>query len=172
MVRFTPGIPWGLEIACGRHNLRRPKTHIQSYLRVDAMRRGTMIFLITALQSERPGLLRGHAVLNTTTFPANHPTSGKPASPGSTPPPEEMPAMRTPLVFRTLTLVALLASPLVSRTSAAKPLSLASLFTNHAVLQRDLPVPVWGKRRAGYQSRRSIRRPGKTTTAERLAIGW
>jgi sialate O-acetylesterase len=53
--------------------------------------------------------------------------------------------MTMQLVFRTLVLVALCSGSL----SAAEPLSLASLFTNHAVLQRDMPVPVWGKAEPG-----------------------
>ncbi len=32
---------------------------------------------------------------------------------------------------------------------AAAPLKLASLFTDHAVLQRDMPVPVWGDAEPG-----------------------
>ena len=41
----------------------------------------------------------------------------------------------------TLVVFTLLSAPL----SAAEKLSLGSLFTDHAVLQREMAVPVWGK---------------------------
>ncbi len=49
--------------------------------------------------------------------------------------------MRIPLIVRLLVVLGLFATPL----SAAEKLSLSSLFTDHAVLQRDIAVPVWGK---------------------------
>ena len=52
--------------------------------------------------------------------------------------------MRSPrltTIVRMLAVIGLLSSPL----SAAEKLSLSSLFTDHAVLQRDMAVPVWGK---------------------------
>ena len=55
--------------------------------------------------------------------------------------------MKIHLAARALAVVALLSSPLV----AAEPLSLASLLTDHAVLQRDMPVPVWGKAEPGRE---------------------
>ena len=53
--------------------------------------------------------------------------------------------MRIPLIATTLAVIALLSNAL----DAAEPLSLGSLFTDHAVLQRDLSVPVWGKAEPG-----------------------
>ena len=55
--------------------------------------------------------------------------------------------MRIPLIARTLAVIALLSSSL----GAAEPLSLNSLFTDHAVLQRDMAVPVWGKAEPGQK---------------------
>lgn len=48
-------------------------------------------------------------------------------------------------IVRTLAVIGLLSSPL----TAAEKLSLSSLFTDHAVLQRDIAVPVWGKAEPG-----------------------
>ena len=48
---------------------------------------------------------------------------------------------------RMLAAMILLSSPL----SAAEKLSLSSLFTDHAVLQRDIAVPVWGKSEPGSE---------------------
>ena len=53
--------------------------------------------------------------------------------------------MRIQLIVRTLAVIALLASSI----QAAEKLSLNSLFTDHAVLQRDIAVPVWGKAEPG-----------------------
>lgn len=47
-------------------------------------------------------------------------------------------------------MLCLLASSVTS-LSAAEKLSLASLFTDHAVLQRDIAVPVWGKAEPGSE---------------------
>ena len=55
--------------------------------------------------------------------------------------------MRIQLIVRTLAVIALLASSI----QAAEKLSLNSLFTDHAVLQRDIAVPVWGKAEPGTQ---------------------
>jgi sialate O-acetylesterase len=49
--------------------------------------------------------------------------------------------MKTHLAGPWLIALTLLANSL----SAAEPLTLGSLFTDHAVLQRDMAVPVWGK---------------------------
>lgn len=57
--------------------------------------------------------------------------------------------MRIPLVVvRVLAVIGLALSSL-STLSAAEKLSLSSLFTDHAVLQRDIAVPVWGKAEPG-----------------------
>ncbi len=56
--------------------------------------------------------------------------------------------MRIPqltITVRVLAFVGLLSNSL----SAAEKLSLSSLFTDHAVLQRDIAVPVWGKAEPG-----------------------
>ena len=53
--------------------------------------------------------------------------------------------MKIPLIVRLLVVLGLFSSPL----SAAEKLSLSSLFTDHAVLQRDVAVPVWGKAEPG-----------------------
>ena len=52
---------------------------------------------------------------------------------------------RLTTLVRMLAVIGLLSSPL----SAAEKLSLSSLFTDHAVLQRDIAVPVWGKAEPG-----------------------
>jgi sialate O-acetylesterase len=49
--------------------------------------------------------------------------------------------MRIHLLAPTLAVVGLFSGSL----QAAQPLSLASVFTDHAVLQRDMPVSVWGR---------------------------
>src|SRR5258708_24056110 len=53
--------------------------------------------------------------------------------------------MRIQLVGQTLAVIALWFNSL----QAAEPLTLGSLFTDHAVLQRDMAVPVWGKAEPG-----------------------
>lgn len=59
--------------------------------------------------------------------------------------------MRIPLVIvRGLAVLGLAWSSL-STLSAAEKLSLNSLFTDHAVLQRDIAVPVWGKAEPGLK---------------------
>jgi sialate O-acetylesterase len=58
--------------------------------------------------------------------------------------------MRTPrltLLVRTLTVIGLLSSPI----SAAEKLSLSSLFADHAVLQCDVALPVWGETEPGSE---------------------
>ncbi|MBI5757214.1 MAG: DUF1080 domain-containing protein [Planctomycetales bacterium] len=55
--------------------------------------------------------------------------------------------MRISLIVRTLAVTALLSSPLC----AAERLTLGSLFTDHAVLQRDIAVPVWGRAEPGLK---------------------
>ena len=55
--------------------------------------------------------------------------------------------MRIPLIARLLVVLGLFSAPL----SAAEKLSLSSLFTDHAVLQRDIAVPVWGKAEPGLK---------------------
>ncbi len=55
--------------------------------------------------------------------------------------------MRFTLIVRMLTVLGLLSSSL----SAAEKLSLASLFADHAVLQREAPVPVWGQAEPGSE---------------------
>ena len=55
--------------------------------------------------------------------------------------------MRIHLAAPALAVVAILSQSL----SAAEQLSLGSLFTDHAVLQRDMAVPVWGKGEPGQQ---------------------
>ena len=55
--------------------------------------------------------------------------------------------MRIPSIARTLAVVALFSGSL----TAAEPLSLGSLFTDHAVLQRDMAVPVWGQAEPGQK---------------------
>ena len=55
--------------------------------------------------------------------------------------------MKIELFRRALVLVALVSLP----AAAAEPLTLGSLFTDHAVLQRDMAVPVWGKAEPGRQ---------------------
>ena len=53
--------------------------------------------------------------------------------------------MRIQLIAPMLAVIALLGSSI----QAAEKLSLSSLFTDHAVLQRDIAVPVWGKAEPG-----------------------
>ena len=53
-------------------------------------------------------------------------------------------------VIRVLAVVGLALSS-ISSLSAAEKLSLSSLFTDHAVLQRDTAVPVWGKAEPGLK---------------------
>ena len=53
--------------------------------------------------------------------------------------------MRTHLLIRTIAIIGLVPLSLC----AAEPLKLSSLFTNNAVLQRDLAVPVWGRAEPG-----------------------
>lgn len=54
---------------------------------------------------------------------------------------------RLTTIVRVLAVIGLLSSPL----TAAEKLSLSSLFTDHAVLQRDTAVPVWGKAEPGLK---------------------
>jgi len=55
--------------------------------------------------------------------------------------------MRIHLAAQAIAVVALLSHSL----DAAEPLTLSSLFTDHAVLQRDMAAPVWGKAEPGQQ---------------------
>lgn len=62
-----------------------------------------------------------------------------------------------------LALVGLLGSSL----SAAEKLKLASTFTDHAVLQRELAVPVWGKAEPGTKITVAFAGQEKTATADK-----
>ena len=62
-----------------------------------------------------------------------------------------------------LALVGMLAPSL----SAAEKLKLASTFTDHAVLQRDLAVPVWGKAEPGTKLTVSFGGQEKAATADK-----
>lgn len=73
--------------------------------------------------------------------------------------------MRIPqTIVRVLAVLGLALSSL-STLSAAEKLSLASLFTDHAVLQRDIAVPVWGKAEPGSEVTVEFAGQKKSTTA-------
>lgn len=55
-----------------------------------------------------------------------------------------------------------------SPLSAAEKLSLGSLFTDHAVLQRDMVVPVWGKAEPGQKVTVQFGGQEKTATADKV----
>ena len=58
--------------------------------------------------------------------------------------------MKTQRLIRVLSLFVLGTIPFAAASlQAAEPLTLSSLFTDNAVLQRDLAVPVWGKAEPG-----------------------
>jgi len=65
-----------------------------------------------------------------------------------------------------LTLVQVLAGITLTTVSAIAELSVASLFSDHAVLQRNLPVPVWGTGTPGAKVNVSFRALTKTTTTD------
>lgn len=65
---------------------------------------------------------------------------------------------------RLLALVLALAAGAASVAAAAEKLSLASPFTEHAVLQRDANVPVWGKAEPGTKV--TVRFAGQEKSAE------
>lgn len=56
---------------------------------------------------------------------------------------------------------------LTSSLQAAEKLSLASLFTDHAVLQRDMAVPVWGKAEPNAKVTVQFAGQDKTATADK-----
>ena len=64
-------------------------------------------------------------------------------------------------------LAALLLAPLAALHAAE--LKLAGIFTDHAVLQRDQPVPVWGRANAGTEV--TVEFAGQTKTATADAAG-
>ncbi len=73
--------------------------------------------------------------------------------------------MRIPqTIVRVLAALGLALSSL-STLSAAEKLSLSSLFTDHAVLQRDIAVPVWGKAEPGSEVTVEFAGQKKSTTA-------
>lgn len=71
--------------------------------------------------------------------------------------------MRIPLIVRLLVVLGLCSSSL----SAAEKLSLSSLFTDHAVLQRDIAVPVWGKAEPGLKVVIQFAGQEKSATADK-----
>ncbi len=70
--------------------------------------------------------------------------------------------MRIFLIASTLAVIAVLSSSL----SAAEKLTLGSLFTDHAVLQRDIPVPIWGKADPGSEVTVEFAGQRKSATAD------
>ncbi len=74
-----------------------------------------------------------------------------------------MPAQRITQFILSL----LLAVWLTSVASASEKLTLASPFTDHAVLQRDMPVPVWGRAQAGAKVVVHFADQEKSVTAEK-----
>ena len=75
--------------------------------------------------------------------------------------------------FRRLFLLGIVASSLlvVVRPSAAD-VRLPAMFTDHAVLQRDMPVPVWGWADAGEKVTVKIGKQTKTATADAQTGKW
>lgn len=71
--------------------------------------------------------------------------------------------MKTHLMIRVLTVIALI--PL--NGLAAEPLKLSSLFTDNAVLQRDLAVPVWGRAEPGQVVEVQFAEQKKSATADK-----
>src|SRR5689334_11777135 len=53
--------------------------------------------------------------------------------------------------FATIANIALLATFAFCAASARADVKLPSMFTDHAVLQRDMPVPVWGSADPGEE---------------------
>ncbi|HEX4143538.1 MAG TPA: family 16 glycoside hydrolase [Pirellulales bacterium] len=72
--------------------------------------------------------------------------------------------MRIHLAASALAVVALLSPSL----QAAQELTLGSLFSDHAVLQRDMPVPVWGKAEPGQQVVVQFATQEKKATADKV----
>ena len=71
--------------------------------------------------------------------------------------------MRNHLIAKALVVLVSIASSL----SAAEKLSLGSLFTDHAVLQRDITVPVWGKAEPGLKVVIQFAGQEKSATADK-----
>src|SRR6186997_882157 len=62
--------------------------------------------------------------------------------------------------------VALLASLTFCATPARADVKLPAMFTDHAVLQRDMPVPVWGSADPGEEVTVTIARQTHKTKAD------
>src|SRR4029077_18282033 len=62
--------------------------------------------------------------------------------------------------------LALCAGLLTARVGAESQLRLASPFSDHMVLQRDLPVPVWGSAEAGEKVTVEFAGQKKSTSAD------
>jgi sialate O-acetylesterase len=71
--------------------------------------------------------------------------------------------MRLHLLIRLLAVITI--APLCA--SAAEPLSLSSLFTDNAVLQRDLAVPIWGRAEPGSEITVQFAGQEKQATADK-----
>lgn len=70
-----------------------------------------------------------------------------------------------------LVLAHVLAGYTLTTMSTMAELSVASLFSDHAVLQRELPVPVWGTGTPGVKVNVNFRTQTKTTTTD-LVGNW
>lgn len=70
-----------------------------------------------------------------------------------------------PVTLAAVVALLLLASPACPGSAQAESLRLASLFTDHMVLQRDQPVPVWGWAKPGQQITVEFAGQRKTTNA-------
>ncbi len=70
--------------------------------------------------------------------------------------------MRNYWIALSLVVSTFVCSPL----SAAEKLALSSLFTDHAVLQRDMPIPVWGKAEPASEVTVEFASQTKTATAD------
>src|SRR5262245_29081650 len=66
-----------------------------------------------------------------------------------------------------LSLIALLFFSSFAPVAAAEKLSLHGLFSDHAVLQRDMPVPVWGRAESGRKVTVSFAGQTHETTTEK-----
>ena len=77
---------------------------------------------------------------------------------------EKHAAVRAPM-NRLAALVVMLAFAASARLTAAAP-RLAAAFSDHAVLQRDMPVPVWGWADAGEQVTVAFAGQRQTATAD------
>ncbi|MFP6859785.1 MAG: sialate O-acetylesterase [Roseibacillus sp.] len=69
------------------------------------------------------------------------------------------------------TLPLLIVGTLLSGASSMAALTVASLFSDHAVLQRELAVPVWGTATPGTEVNLTFRTQTKTATADKDG-GW